>query len=219
MKSDFEKKNKFFSETLEELKGNIISIKSKFDIKKENFKKDEIKEKNMIQNQELKIDESQDKNMFQSFENLLATIVTQGDIDNKNYEKLKILSEKLIKNNMSPCDIINRYFVELYKLQNFDDAESTKKLCELNMKLSDIILKINKELKKKENFVQNQNQKKNPKKDKKADKKIENFRKKFGLSEEDASDDKIREYLKKYKNKENETYQALMISIVNGKNK
>ena len=85
------------------------------------------------------------------------------------------------------------------------------------MKLCDIMNKINEELKKKENFVHNQSQKKNPKKNKKVDKKIDNFRKKFGLSEEDASDDKIREYLKKYNNKEKETYQALMISIVNGK--
>ena len=49
----------------------------------------------------------------------------------------------------------------------------------------------------------------------KSDSKIEKFRKKFGLSKEDADDKAIKEYLNLYKNDEKKTYQALMNRILN----
>lgn len=49
---------------------------------------------------------------------------------------------------------------------------------------------------------------------KKSDSEIVKFRQKFAIKEEDASDEAIKEYLKKYNNNENETYRALMIRLI-----
>ena len=49
---------------------------------------------------------------------------------------------------------------------------------------------------------------------KKKDKKIEEYREKYSLLEEDASDDLIRKCLKQYKNDEIKAYQAIMSVIV-----
>ena len=146
------------------------------------------------------------KNIFQSYENLLAKILSQQDIDNKSYERMKIIMEKLIINNISPYDLTNIYFKDLYNLQDFNDKENTEKLCNMQMIICDTIENIINELNQKNEKLNNIY--------KKSDSKIVKFRQKFAIKEEDASDETIKEYLKKYNNNENETYRALMIRLI-----
>lgn len=103
IRKEIEEKNKYLEKLFNELSSEIKEIRLKL-----NFK-----------NQELKIDESEEKNIFQSYENLLAKILSQQDIDNKSYERMKIIMEKLIINNISPYDLTNIYFKDLYNLQSF----------------------------------------------------------------------------------------------------
>ena len=119
---------------------------------------------------------------------------------------MKIIMEKLIINNISPYDLTNIYFKDLYNLQDFNDKENTEKLCNMQMIICDTIENIINEL--------NQKNEKLNKNYKKSDSKIEKFRQKFAIKEEDASDETIKEYLKKYNNNENETYRALMIRLI-----
>ena len=130
IRKEIEEKNKYLEKLFNELSSEIKEIRLKL-----NFK-----------NQELKIDESEEKNIFQSYENLLAKILSQQDIDNKSYERMKIIMEKLIINNISPYDLTNIYFKDLYNLQDFNDKENTEKLCNMQMKICDTIENIINEL-------------------------------------------------------------------------
>ena len=144
----------------------------------------------------MKIYESKDEVL--SFEHLLSEIMKKGDINSKNYEKLKEISEKLIKNDISPFECMTKYISETYKYlhcKNKLDEKQIEKLSQINKKVSDSIGKIEIELNKKL-----KKESKSKKAQTKGGVKIEEFRKKFELREEDADDNLIQEYLKLNKN-------------------
>jgi hypothetical protein len=199
LKDEFDEKAKNIDKNIEEQINDIKKLKLKM-INKEN---------------ELNSYETKNDYIFQSFELLLAEIMKKGDIDEKNYEKLKNISEKLIINDISPYEYTTRYFSETYKYldkKNELNEERVKKLSQINKKVTDYIDKIEHELNKK-----NKKGKKDKIIPKTPDNKIEKFRNKYGLRKEDADDKKIKEQLKLYKNDEIKTYQALMNRIVNKK--
>ena len=117
----------------------LNKIKSEFDEKKEDIdnqlKKltDQIKEIKdyLINKEELKIVENKDTTIFESFENLLAMIISQGDIDSDNLKKLEKIVKKLKANNISPLKLVNDFFSENFKyMQNkneIDVKENIKK--------------------------------------------------------------------------------------------
>ena len=98
IKLEFNEKNKDIYKKLEDLTAQIKEIKM-----------------SQINKEELKIVENKDVTVFQSFENLLAMIITQGDIDSNNFEKLEKIVEKLNINNISPKKLINNFFLYIYK--------------------------------------------------------------------------------------------------------
>ena len=82
IKSDFEEKKKDIDKQLKNLIEEIKQIKM-----------------SQINKEELKIVENKDTGVLESFENLLAIIISQGEIDSNYYKKLEEIVEKLkIKN-------------------------------------------------------------------------------------------------------------------------
>jgi len=159
---------------------------------------------------ELIINKEDEKTIFQKFENLIAIIIDKNNIDDKIKEELNQYCEKLIINNISPVEYTAKYFSGTYKyLENGIEKEKFSKLLKANEKLILAVEEIEKRLNKKRKQI-----KKEKKTNKKKDKKIEEYREKYSLLEEDASDDLIRKCLKQYKNDKIKAYQAIMSVIV-----
>ena len=117
----------------------------------------DIKEIKMSQvsKEELKIVENKDITVFQSFENLLAMIIAQGDINYNNFKKLEEIVEKLKNKKLNPNNIVNNYFSENFKyLQNKKEKDEKNeqdkiKLTKLQTTLNKAIDEIENELKEK----------------------------------------------------------------------
>ena len=90
---------------------------------------------NKNKNNELKIDEKKEYTVFEKFENLLAMIIQKNEINNKDIEEFKKLSEKI---NFSVIGITAEYFSDIYRKMRLDE----------NRKEADVakIIKINKEV-------------------------------------------------------------------------
>ena len=99
------------------------------------------------------------------------------------------------------------------KIKEDKGNQNVIKLIMINNKIFEVIEKIEKEL-----TIKIKNLKEGKKSNKKVDKKIQEFRDKHSISEEDASDEKIKEYLKLYNNDELKAYDAIMRSILGEKN-
>ena len=182
------------------------------------------KANNNINNIELKIDKDEEKTIFQKFENLLARIIDKNDIDDKIKEELKETSEKLMINDIIPHEYTAQYFAITYKYlreqneknekyKKNEEEENVKKILIINKKIFEVLEQIEKEL-----TIKIKNLKKVKKSNKKVDKKIQEFRDKHSISEEDASDEKIKEYLKLYNNDELKACEEILRSILGEKN-
>ena len=205
----------------------INNLKIKYDdmIKEMNKRFDDIKNEIRdvkIKNVELKIDENKGENAFNDFQNLLAIIIDKKEIDNKSHDELKRISEQLMKFDKSPVLYANEFFKETYKylIKDIKSIKGEEKgegnnIFEMQQKIIESLILIEDEIKLK-NATPVKTKKEN-KENKALDPYIENFRKKHSIGKEDASDEKIKEFLKKYKYKELDTVRALMDSIIDSK--
>ena len=160
---------------------------------------------------EFKIDKNEGITIFQKFENLLATIIDKNDIDDKIKEELNQYCEKLIINNISPIEYSTKYFSTAFKyFLNDTGKETFQKVLNANAKI--ISAEIEKKIDKKIKDIKNET-----KPNKRVDKKIEEFRKKYSILEEDASDEMIRKYLKQFKKDDQNAYKKIMIQILSDK--
>ena len=198
-KVKYTEKNMGIDKTINEINNEIKKLK--FDI---------VNDKKI----ELKIEENKYQTIFQQFENLLANIMSKNDIDNNNRKDLKSIIDKLLINSMKPSEMANDYLNSHYNYlikNNENDAENRKLLeqfCLIKEKIIRNISDIESEL------LMNKNKNIEKKVTVKKDTKIEKFREKHKITQGDASDEKIRNYLNMYR-KEEEALKALMDSILN----
>ena len=180
---------------------------------------DNNKEEKNNNNIELKINKDEEITIFQKFENLLAIIIDKNDINDEIKKELNQASEKLMINNITPHEYAAKYLSEAnkYLKTEIEDKEKISKILTINKKIFSTLEELEKELKPKiEKMIE---EKKQNKPNKKVDKKIQQFREKFSLTEEDATDEKIKKYLSLYNNDESKAYKAIMDSILNEKYK
>ena len=138
----------------------LNKIKSEFDEKKEDIDNQlkkltaqikEIKD-HPTNKEELKIVENKDTTIFESFENLLAMIISQGDIDSDNLKKLEKIVKKLKANKISPLILANNFFSENFKyMQNKNEIDEKE-----NIKLAEIKKRVYQEIEEIENKLKNQ---------------------------------------------------------------
>lgn len=180
---------------------------------------DNNKEEKNNNNIELKINKDEEITIFQKFENLLAIIIDKNDINDEIKKELNQASEKLMINNITPHEYAAKYLSEAnkYLKTEIEDKEKISKILTINKKIFSTLEELEKELKPKiEKMIE---EKKQNKLNKKVDKKIQQFREKFSLTEEDATDEKIKKYLSLYNNDESKACKAIMDSILNEKYK
>ena len=170
---------------------------------------------NNNKNTELRIDKDKQKTIFQKFEILLSTIIDTNNIDNKIKKELNQYCEKLIFNNISPIEYTAKYFALAYKyLKKGLDKEKFEKIIKTNIKVISLIEEIEKK-----NEIKIKRTKPEKKSNENIDKKIEEFRKKYSIMEEDASDELIKNCLNNCKNKELKAYQSILEAIINSNKK
>ena len=218
--------NKMFEQRKEDLEKEINKTKLNIienyidnnNINNNNKKEDNIKNNNN-NNIELKINKDEEITIFQKFENLLAKIIDKNDIDNKIKEELKQVSEKLMINEITPKEQAAKYFSEVNKyLKNeMENQEKIRRIILIIEKVLITLDEMEKELEPK--IKEMKNKKKEKKWNKKDDEKIQSFRKEYAISEEDASDEKIKECLKLYNNDKLKAYKSIMHKIVNAEYK
>ena len=135
IKSEFDEKKKDIDNQLKKLTAQIKEIKDY-----------------LINKEELKIVENKDTTIFESFENLLAMIISQGDIDSDNLKKLEKIVEKLKANKISPLILANNFFSENFKyMQNKNEIDEKE-----NIKLAKIKKRVYQEIEEIENKLKNQ---------------------------------------------------------------
>ena len=208
--------SKEFQKRFEDIVKDLKEIKIRINIDNNHNNNDNNNNKNdnnIINNNqvdELKIDEKD--NVFQKFEFLLTIIIQKNEIDNKNLEELKQLSEKLIINNVSPYEQAVKYFSDAYKYLHQDEIKEVENVININKKVFESIEQIETEIKEKINKM------KKPEK-KYTDKRVEKFRKNYGIKDEDATDKEIINLLNVYKNNEQNAYKVLIQNILNNNKK
>ena len=74
---------------------------------------------NKNKNNELKIDEKKEYTVFEKFENLLGQVMSKNDINVDDLDKFEKISEKLIINDISPLNEVNKYFKDTVKQLSF----------------------------------------------------------------------------------------------------
>ena len=135
IKSEFEEKKKDIDNQLKKLTEQIKGIKDY-----------------LINKEELKIVENKDTTIFESFENLLAMIISQGDIDSDNLKKLEKIVKKLKANKISPLELVNNFFSENIKyMQNKNEIDEKE-----NIKMAKIKTRVYQEIEEIENKLNNQ---------------------------------------------------------------
>ena len=215
MRKDIDKKIEILKNEINYIKvnknkndiNNIINKDNNINI--ENKNNNYINKDNNIDS-ELKIDKIEQKTLLKNLEDLFTTIIDKNNIDNKIKEKLNQICEKLIINNISPIEYTANYFSTAYKyLQNGIEKEQFEKIKEANKKIILAIEEIEKKMNKK---MKSMKIEKNPNNN--ANKIVEEFRKKYSILEEDASDEQIMKYLKKFDNNEKKAYRAIMDIII-----
>ena len=160
---------------------------------------------------EFKIDENEGNTVFEKFENLLGQVMSKNDINVDDLDKFEKISEKLIINDISPLNEVNKYFKDtvklLFKESELSDVNNEKlgKYCEIKKKIYVTVEKIENQLT--EKYLKN---KKDTNKPKNPSNYIERFRQNYGIRQEDASDNDIILYLKKNNGNEFAAYKAIM---------
>ena len=163
---------------------------------------------NKNKNNELKIDEKKEYTVFEKFENLLAMIIQKNEINNKDIEEFKKLSEKFIMHNFSAVEITAKYFSDIYgKMKLDENKKEVAKIIKINKKVFEILEENEKKIKEKK-------YKEIKFKKKYEDERIEKFRKNYGIRNEDATDKEIIELLNFYNNNENLVYQRILRDIL-----
>ena len=170
---------------------------------------------NKIENQEIKIEkkDNQIQSLIQGFNDVLSSIINNNNIDKNHLEELKDYSKNLINNNLYPIELSNKYFSEIYKKLHYENklnAEEVSKIAKISEITFETIEKICSELSK-------NSKKTEKKKPKKLD--IKNFRKLYGIKEEDADDKTIKDLYKKCDQDEFKTYQNIILRLVDKLNK
>ena len=147
------------------------------------------------------------KKVLEDFENLLVIILSSEkdeEIDKENLEKFKSISKILIKNKISPTQILSKYFQENNKIaknNNEIDFKVLERISILQMKLIDTLNNI-------ENKINYSKEEKDIQNTKKIDA-ISDFRKLFGITKKDLTDDEIKKLLKKHNNDKNKAYKDI----------
>ena len=151
------------------------------------------------------------KKVLEDFENLLIIIISSEEneeIGKENLEKFKNISRILIKNKIQPTQILSKYFNDNNKIaknNNEIDFKILERISKLQMKLFDILYDIEYKL--------------NYSKEEKDIQKVKNidiisdFRKEFGISNKDFTDDEIKKLLKKHNNDKKKAYKAIKSKI------
>ena len=134
IKSEFDEKKKDIDNQLKKLTAQIKEIKDY-----------------LINKEELKIVENKDTTIFESFENLLAMIISQGDIDSDNLKKLEKIVKKLKANKISPLELVNNFFSENFNVRNKNEIDEKE-----NIKLAEIKKRVYQEIEEIENKLNNQ---------------------------------------------------------------
>ena len=164
---------------------------------------------------ELKINKNTEQNIFEKFEALLSEIMGKENIDNNDLDELKQISKKLMENSTSPAEYSTRYFKDNYKYliennQNQSEKEQlTLKISNIKGRILTTILDIEHELE----LLKNKNDIKPKTTIKKTNKKVEKFRQEFKITELDADDKTIENYLNVYRDNKNKVYEVLMKKI------
>ena len=210
-KNDIDKKNK----ELEKLKSSVNmknwaleQLQNKVNIK--NKELEQLKKDISIKNTVLKIDEKEEKSVFEKFENLLGQVMLKNDINTDDLDKFEMICEKLIINDISPLNHLNKYFLDTFNLlfnkNELSDVhnKNLEKYSEIKQKIYLTVEKIENKL-----TEQYKNNHKNETQTKKPNNDIEKFRIKFGIQEADATDEEIIKYLNLCKDP-TKAYQALM---------
>ena len=210
-KNDIDKKNK----ELEKLKSSVNmknwaleQLQNKVNMK--NKELEQLKKDISIKNTVLKIDEKEEKSVFEKFENLLGQVMLKNDINTDDLDKFEMICEKLIINDISPLNHLNKYFLDTFNLlfnkNELSDVhnKNLEKYSEIKQKIYLTVEKIENKLNEQfKNNPKNVNQTKKPNND------IEKFRIEFGIQEGDASDEEIIKYLNMCKDP-TKAYQTLM---------
>jgi hypothetical protein len=210
-KNDIDMKNK----ELDKLQNSVIKKNRGLDQLKNmvNMKNKELEQlKNDISNKSeiLKIDENEEKSVFEKFENLIAQVMFKNNINTDDLKKFEKICKKLMKNDISPLNQLNKYFSDtdnlLFNKNELSDVHNKNldKYVEIKNNIYSEIEKIENKLNEQfKNNPKNVEQTKKPKND------IEKFRMEFKIQKSDASDEEIKEHLNKYKDP-NKAYQVLM---------
>ena len=223
IKNKYEEINKKIDAKFEELKKEFEKLKNDINIKNkelEQLKNDvNIKNKELeqlkidIRNKsiELKIDEKEEITVFEKFENLVGQVISKNIISSNDIMKFEEISDKLIKNDISPLEQLNKYFSQtlnfLFKKNELSDVHSEKleKYTEIKKQIYLTVEKIENELT--ENYLKFKKMNKNQAK--KPTNYIEKFRNDFKVQKEDATDEDIIKYISQYKTP-SAAYKALM---------
>ena len=210
-KNDIDKKNK----ELEKLKSSVNmknwaleQLQNKVNMK--NKELEQLKKDISIKNTVLKIDEKEEKSVFEKFENLLGQVMLKNDINTDDLDKFEMICEKLIINDISPLNHLNKYFSDtvnlLFNKNELSDVHNKNlgKYIEIKKKIYLTVEKIENKLNEQfKNNPSNETQTKKPNND------IEKFRIEFKIQEEDATDEEIIKYLNLCKDP-TKAYQTLM---------
>ena len=199
----------------------IKNLKLKLDnIEKSTNKIFESIKLNNDKNQKALLEQNKDiKINLENFENLLLTILSkeEGDagIDKENLEQFKNLTSILIKQNVSPLTILSNFFHEKYRVgkdnnSNNIDMKRLERISKIQLLLINTVNNIEYQIKYKSNFGKDTKNNHPPKKDIVAD-----FRKEFGITEKDSSDDEIKNLLKL--NDKYTTYNYIIAKILKKK--
>ena len=141
MNKMFEQRKEDLEKEIDKINVNIIENYIDNNNKKENNIKNDNNNNNNI---ELKINKDEEITVFQKFENLLAMIIDKNDIDNKNKEELKQVSEKLMINSVIPQEYAAKYFsdVKKYLLKDEENKEKEKKIVILSKEVHSVLEEI-----------------------------------------------------------------------------
>ena len=132
--------------------------------------------------------------IVEQFENLISKIINKEFFGKYKFKEFEKISQKLLVNNLSSLDYTNNYYSKFQKihLEQLDDKKKSKYL-EIKVDLYNLAYKIESEF----------------------TKKINQFRKNYKIVEEDVANEEIINYLRKYNNDEQKTYETLMKRYIN----
>ena len=169
-----------------------------------------------------KIEENKD---IKEFESLLISILNSGKdvIENENLEKFKTISKKLLFQDISSLTIIGNFFRDNFNnikmRNNMDeiDINNIERISKLQVQLinisNDIELGINKENKN----SRKENKNKEIYDSKTLDKLVKEFRKEYEINKDYATDQEIKEVMKKNSYDKQKTYLIIMNNLITKK--